>query len=530
MSQLMLLFFILLAAVVTTPLARWIGLPQPVLMTVIGIGLALLPFVPDIAIGPELILPLVLPPLIYASAQRSSTWYFRANLRVILLLAVGLVLATTAAVALACAWIVPALPFGAAVALGALVSPPDPIAAAAVAGSVGLPRRLLGILETEGLFNDVTALVVYGLAVDAVLSGRFSLAGAVERLALSAVLAVVFGIGIGWLGGKVMALLNEPTLQVALSLLVPFAAYVAADQLHGSGVLSVLVCSLWINDQAVGADAVAYRLVGSAFWDVVELLISGVAFGLIGLELASVLNTVGDSWYSMLADAGLVILVVVAVRLIWLLPGAALTSRWDRHRGVREEAVPIGWRESVVLWWGGMRGVVSVALALALPLTTDGGRPFPYRSELIFVAFCVVVFTLLVQGLTLPLLVRWLGLSRDQDAEDAAERRLWHRATAAGLRRLRELAIDEDLSTELIERLKQRQNDRLFRQRPDLYDAEQQRTLKERSRQFREFARVEREMLAAGRQEMQTARTESGADPELVDRVIRRLDLRSAPR
>ncbi|MEZ0093075.1 Na+/H+ antiporter [Streptacidiphilus sp. EB129] len=529
MAQLTLLFLVLLAAIVTTPLARRFGVPQPVLMTLIGIVMAVLPFVPDISLDPDLILPLVLPPLIYAAAQRSTTRFFRANSRVILLLAVALVLVTTVAVAWAARWIAPALPLGAAVALGAIISPPDPIAAAAVAGSVGLPRRLLGILETEGLFNDVTALVVYGLAVDAVVNGRFSTLYAAERLALSAVLAVVFGIGLGWLSGKVMSLLDDPTLQVGLSLLIPFAAYSLAEVLHGSGVLAVLVCSLWINDRAVGADDVGFRLVGSAFWDVVELLISGMAFGLIGLELASVLKEVGHNWRGMLGDAVLVILVVVGVRLLWLLPGGWVTQWWDRRRGVREEAAPISWRESLVLWWSGMRGVASVALALAVPYTVDGGAPFPGRAEIVFIAFCVVLFTLLVQGLSLAWVVRRLHLSRDEDAEDAAERQLWYRVSKAGIRRLKELAEREDLPEELVDRLKQRQLDRVARTRPDIYDEEQRREYRERAVRMRRFREVEQEMLAAGRAEMQLARMEAGADPELVDRVIRTLDLRSAP-
>ncbi len=526
-SQLTLLFLVLLAAIVTTPLAARIGVPQPVLMTGIGIVLAVLPFVPNISLDPSLILPLVLPPLIYASAQRSTASYFRANLRTILLLAVALVLVTTGAVAWLCAGLLPTLPLGAAIALGAMISPPDPIAASAVAGSVGLPRRLMSSLETEGLFNDVTALVVYGLGIDAVVSGRFSTLHAVALLALSALAAAVFGVALGWLSGKLMGMLGDPTLQVGLSLLVPFAAYSLADVAHGSGVLAVLVCSLWINDRAVGADDVGFRLVGGAFWDVVELLISGVAFGLIGLELANVLTAVGGRWPSMLADAGAVIAVVVGVRLVWLLPGSWLLSRWDRHRGTREEAASTGWRESSVLWWAGMRGVASVALALAIPRTVDGGGGFPLRSELVFIAFCVVLFTLLVQGLTLPWLVRRLELSPGQDEQDAAERRLWARVAKAGVRRLKELAATDDLSDDVVELLKRRQLDRLARQRPDLYDDEQHADAAARVKRAGELIRVEQEMVAAGRQEMQLARTEPGADPVIVDRVIHRLDIRS---
>ncbi|WP_042367112.1 Na+/H+ antiporter [Streptacidiphilus neutrinimicus] len=527
MAQLTLLFTVFLCAIITTPLAERIRIPQPVLMTVIGVVLALLPFVPNISIEPELILPLVLPPLIYASAQRSTARYYRQNARVILLLAVALVLLTTAAVAGAMHWITPAMPVAGAVALGALISPPDPIAAAAVAQSVGLPRRLLGILETEGLFNDVTALVVYALAIDAVVTGHFSTAHAALRLLLSAVLALVFGVGIGWLSGKLMTLLSDATLQVGLSLLVPFAAYVLADQLHGSGVLAVLVCALWINDRAVGADDVAFRLVGSAFWDVVELLISGMAFGLIGLEWSTVLHEAGSTWPSMIGDAALVIVVVVGVRFLWLLPGSWFAAWLDRRLGRREDVTPLGWRESVVLWWAGMRGVASVALALAIPFTVHGGATFPLRYEIVFIAFSVVIFTLVVQGMTLPLAVRWLGLSRDQSAEDHEERRLWYRASRAGLMRLKEMAANEELPEELVDRLKQRQVDRLARSRPDLYDEQQREEWKKRVKVVKTLRRVEGQMLAASREEMQAARMEPGADPELVDRVIRQLDLRS---
>jgi CPA1 family monovalent cation:H+ antiporter len=206
-----------------------------------------------------------------------------------------------------------------------------------------------------------------------------------------------------------------------------------------------------------------------------------------------------------------------------------VTQQWDRRRGEQEEAAPLSWRESVVLWWSGMRGVASVALALAIPLTVHDGAAFPGRDEIVFTAFCVVLFTLLVQGLSLSWVVKRLHLSRDEDAEDAAERQLWYRVSKAGLRRLKELAQADDLPEELVDRLKQRQTDRLARNRPDMYDEDQRLELKKRVQQVRLFQQVEQEMLAAGRVEMQEARMEPGADPELVDRVIRRLDIRSAP-
>lgn len=374
MGQLPLFFLVLLASVVTMPLARKTGVPQPVLMTLLGIVMALVPQIPDVTIEPELILPLVLPPLIFAVARRSSVRYFKANVRSILLLAVALVVVTTAAVAGAVHWLLPALPVAAAIAVGALVSPPDPVAAVAVAGSVGLPRRLVSILESEGLFNDVTAIVVYSLAIEAVVSGDFSIGHAVLRFILSAVLAVVVGIALGWVNTKLAERLDDPTQQVALNLLVPFAAYAIAEEIHGSGVLAVVVCALYLAERASDADAVSFRLVGNAFWEVVEILITGVAFGLIGLELATVLKEAGRGWTGFIGDAAVVIGVVVVVRLLWLLPAGWLSKKL---RSGDDEDTPFSWKESVILWWSGMRGVATVALALAIPLTLHSGEEFP---------------------------------------------------------------------------------------------------------------------------------------------------------
>ncbi|AXI78283.1 Na+/H+ antiporter [Peterkaempfera bronchialis] len=529
MDQLTLLFVVLLASILSVPVGSRLKLPPPVLMTVLGIVLALLPFVPEVHLEPELILPLVLPPLLYAAAQRTSWRQFRANARPILLLAVALVLVTTAVVAAVFRHLAPGVPIAAAVALGALISPPDPVAATAVAGSVGLPRRLVSVLEGEGLFNDVTALVIYGVAIGAVVSGSFSAPGALGRLVLSAVIALAVGWLLGWGSARLMGLLGDATLQVGLSLLVPFAAYVVADELGGSGVLAVLVCALHLGEHASGEDDVTYRLTGTAFWEVVELLVTGMAFGLIGLELRIVMASVGGHWRGMLDDAAAIVAVVVLVRLIWLLPAAWLSRHLDRDRDTREDE-PVTWRETVVMWWSGMRGVASVALALAIPRTVDGGGAFPERDRILFVAFCTVLFTLLVQGLTLPFLVRLLGIGADTDAEERTERELWHRATRAGLDRLRELIADEELPEEMVERLRRRQRDRLVRALPETYDESQRIAARERLAYARRFREVEQEMLSASRREMQAARSEPGADPELVDRILRRLDLRSAGR
>ncbi|MEV0264478.1 Na+/H+ antiporter [Streptomyces sp. NPDC050617] len=526
MDQLALLFVLLLGAVVMVPLGDRLGLPSPVLMTLGGIVLALLPFVPNVNVPPEYILPLVLPPLLYASVQRTSWRQFAANLRPIFLLAVALVFVTTAAVAVVANAVVPGLPLAAAVALGALVAPPDPVAATAVAGSLGLPRRLVSILEGEGLFNDVTAIVLYHVAIAATVTGSFSLPHAVGELVLSAVVAIAVGLVLGWAANKLMNLLGDATLQIGLTLLVPFVAYVLAEEFRGSGVLAVLTTALFLAEHAVDADDVLGRLAGHTFWEIVDTLVTGVAFGLIGLELHNVFGTASGRWGEMLAAGGAVVGVVVGVRLLWLLPAAWLARKMHRHRDVEEE-IPMTWRETVVMWWSGMRGVASVALALAIPLTMDDGSDFPARDEILFIAFSVIMATLVVQGLTLPWLVRRLGVKADTDAERETERRLAIRAAKAAKSRLKEIQAVEELPEDLAEQLNRRAYDVGARISPDMVDDERREAHAQRVKRLRTVQRIQSEMLSAARHEVLSARSEAGADPEIVDRVLRHLDVRS---
>ncbi|MFJ8693191.1 Na+/H+ antiporter [Streptomyces roseolilacinus] len=526
MDQLALLLVLLLGAVLTVPLGDRLGLPAPVLMTLLGVVLALLPFVPDVDIPPEFILPLVLPPLLYATVQRTSWRQFAANLRPILLLAVALVLVTTAAVAAVAHTVVPGLPVAAAVALGALVAPPDPVAATAVAGSVGLPRRLVSILEGEGLFNDVTAIVVYHVAVGAVVAGTFSWADAGVELLLSAVVAVAVGLLLGRLGGRLAGALDDPTLRTGLTLLVPFAAYALAEELHGSGVLAVLVTALVLAGHTLDADDVTGRLAGRTFWEIVDTLVTGVAFGLVGLELSAVLRPAEGRELRMLGWGAVVAATVVGVRLLWLLPATWLAKRLHTP-GSSAEEIPVSWRETVVMWWSGMRGVASVALALAIPLTTDAGEAFPARDEILFVAFCVIMTTLVFQGLTLPWLVGRLGVRADSDAERRLERELALRATRAAKRRLEEVQRTEDLSDELVEQLRRLAFDIGARISPDMVDEERRAAYERRARRLETVHRVRHDMLSAARHEVLAARAEPGADPEVVDRVLHQLDVRS---
>ncbi|MBZ3903122.1 MULTISPECIES: Na+/H+ antiporter [Streptomyces] len=526
MDQLALFFVLLVGAVVSVPVGERLKLPAPVLMTLLGIALAVPGFVPNVEIPPDLILPLLLPPLLYAAVRRTSWRQFTANVRPILLLAVALVFVTTAAVAAMAQAIVPGLPIAAAVALGALVAPPDPVAATAVAGQLGLPRRLVSILEGEGLFNDVTAIVLYHVAIAAVVSGSFSWPEAALQLVLSAVVAVAVGFALGWAANKLMDFLEDATLQIGLTLLVPYASYVMAEELHGSGVLAVLTTALFLSEYALGADDVLTRLAGHTVWDVVDTLVTGVAFGLIGLELHNAIRTASGRWHEMLGWAAAVVAVVVLVRLVWLLPATWLARRLHAKRDFDEE-IPMSWRETVVMWWSGMRGVASVALALAVPLETDSGAPFPDRDEIVFIAFGVIMATLVLQGLTLPRLVRWLGVRADEGVEKEFEKQLAVRAAKAAKRRLKEIEEVEELPEEMSERLLRRAFEIGVRISPEVGEDERREGHEQRVRRLRRLRRIQGEMLSAARHEVLAARSEPGANPEVVDRVLRHLDVRS---
>ncbi len=526
MDQLALFFVIMLAAIVMVPLADWVRLPSPVLMTLVGGVLALIPQVPNVQIAPGLILPLILPPLLYASVQRTSWRQFAANKRAIFLLAVALVFVTTGAVAAVANAVVPGITLAGAFALGALVAPPDPVAATAVAGSLGLPRRMISILEGEGLFNDVTAIVLYHVAVAAALSGEFSLPHAALELVLSAVVAVVVGLVLGWGANRLMGVVGDPTLQIGLSLLVPFVSYALAEEFHGSGVLAVLTSALFLAEYAFEADDVTARLAGNTFWDIVDTLVTGIAFGLIGLEMHHVFSVGAGNWGPMVRHAGLVVAVVVGVRLVYLLPAAWIAKKLHRLRDMDED-IPMTWRETVTVWWSGMRGVASVALALAIPLTTDDGHAFPARAELLFIAFAVVLVTLVLQGLTLPWLVRRLDVGSDVGAEHDQERALAVRAMKAARGRLKEIEAAEEIDEELSEMLHHRAFDLGARISPDIVDDERRESHARRARRNKALRRIQEDMLSAARHEVLGARSEAGADPEIVDRVLRHLDLRS---
>lgn len=519
MDQLVLTLVILLAAVLAEPLGARLGLAPSILMTVFGCLLALIPAVPSLHIPPELILPLVLPPLLYAAARRTSWRQFAENWQIIALRAVGLVIVTAIAVAAVFhAWN-PATAVAAGLVLGALVAPPDPVAATSMAGSLGLPRRLIVTLGGEGLFNDVTAIVIYTVGIQAVVTGLFSPWLALGDFAIAAVVGVAVGLLLGWLGSKLTKYLDTATGQVAVSLLLPFAAYGIAEHWEGSAVLAVLVCALYLTDAVTEIGDRDYRLVADSFWDITEMLITGFAFALIGLELRVVIDTTGHNWPGLAGVTVAVIAVVVGLRLAWLMATWAISSK------LPNADEPFTWREVIVTWWAGMRGVATVALALAVPFTLDTGADFPARSEILFIAFAVVLFTLLVQGPTLPLVVRLTGVHADTRQERAVEQALWTRVVNAELAELKAIAARDNLPEDVYEDLKALLRRLSAKADPEAADADAKAALDKERKLASQMRAVRAAVTEAGRREAQAARREPGMPPDVVDRVTRRLDL-----
>jgi monovalent cation/hydrogen antiporter len=427
-----LLAVLVLGVVVLTPTADRVGVPQPILLTIFGLLVGLVPAVPSPDLPPDLILPLVLPPLLFAATQSADGRELRAAWRPVLGLAVGLTLVTAALVAVVAHAL--GLPWAVAAVLGAVVSPPDPVAATAVAGRLHLPHRLVAVLEGEGQFNDATALVAYQLSVAAVVTGSVSAGDVGIGLLLAVGGGVALGFAGGWLARWALRLIHDPAAETTVTIAVPFGLYVLADRIGSSGVLAVLVAGLLLRSTTSTELTSAGWLLGRSVWQYVEFAVSGLLFAFLGVELVSVLqhsHLLRDTY--VLQTAAAVIGVLVVSRAVAMFAGSALEGRHARRT---DSGTPSGWRESAIASWAGMRGVVTVATALALPHAVDGGGSFPMRESVVVVALLVVVVTLVAQGLTLAPLIRRLGVASEVDVRLDA-RRLHRIATEAALEQLR---------------------------------------------------------------------------------------------
>jgi monovalent cation/hydrogen antiporter len=515
---------LLAVLVVVAIVARRLKTDTSILLVVAGIALAIIPGLPRIELAPELVLLGLLPPLIYSAGVAMSWREFRFNLRPIALLAFGCVVFTTCAVAAAMYWLL-GLPLAVGFVLGAIVAPPDAVAPLAVVRNLGLPRRLVVVLEGEGLANDATALILYRFAVAAVSTGLFSFGEAAGIFALIVVGEIAYGIGIGWASLRLRRWARDPRVEITMSLLTPYAAFLLPQQLGGSGVLATVAAGLYVSWNGPLLIPAATRLQGIFFWDLLVYLLEGLIFLITGMQTRTLLDRVNaDMLSNLLLAVFITVVVVVLTRFIWIFPATYL-PRWLSPSLRRRDPSP-PWQWVFMLGFVGVRGVVSLAAALAIPLTTAAGAPFPARDLILFVTFGVIVVTLIGEGLALPSVGRWLNLGRDaaeeREREHKAELAVRSEALQVARARLQELADSGQISSDVNTALRARHDyrtARLPRFGPDGLDVDDAHTM---------AAELRTELIAAEREYIYRMLQEGKITDEARRHIERELDLEEA--
>ena len=527
----LLVFGLLMAVAGLVMLARLFRVPYPVFLVVGGLVLSFVPGLPEVELPPELVFLIFLPPLLYSAAFFSSVREFKANLRPITLLAVGLVLVTAFTVAVV-AHLAIGLSWPVAFVLGVIVSPTDPVAATAIAKQLGVPRRIVTILEGESLINDGTALVLYRTAVAAAVAGGFSVFEAGLDFVLSSIGGVVIGLVVGWVTARVRRWVEDPLVEITISLFTGYAAYLPAEELGVSGILAVVAAGIYLGWYSPVMTAPRVRLQAFSVWEVLPFLLNSVLFILIGLQLPLVVERLSGeySMASVVLYGALVSLVVIVTRLLWVFPKAYLPRRLLPRR-LRELDPYPPWQHVVVIGYTGMRGAVSLAAALALPLTVEGGALFPGRDLILFLTLCVIVLTMVPQGLSLPLIIRRLGLAGDVAEEEREEIEARQLVAEAGLARLDELKGEDWVREDTAERMRDLYEFRRRRFAARLTgqsengEGENGDNYEERSEAYQRFRR---ELLGAEREELLRLRDQGRLSDETRRRIERDLDLEDA--
>jgi monovalent cation/hydrogen antiporter len=513
---------LLLAVMVTVAVvARRINTAPSILLVIAGIALALVPGVPKITLAPEFVLLGILPPLIYSAGVAMSWREFKFNLRPIALLALGCVVFTACAVAALAHWLL-GMPIGVGFVLGAIVAPPDVVAPLAIVRRLGIPHRLVVILNGEGTANDATALILYRFAVAAVGTGVFSLGQAAGTFVLIVIGEIAYGIAIGWLSLRLRRWARDPRVEITLSLMTPYLAFLVPAHLGGSGVLATVATGLYVSWNGPLLIPAATRLQGIFFWDLLIYLLEGLVFLVTGLQIRTLLDRadIFPLQKPILAIV-LTVIVIVVARFVWVYPAAYL-PRWLSAKVARRDPLP-PWQWLFFLAFVGVRGVVSLAAALAIPLTTGSGAPFPGRDLILFITFGIIVITLVGQGLLLPSVVRWLGLGShaadERDREQKAELAARTDALQLAQMRLEQLAANKQIAPEALAVLRARHDDRFGR----LPNAEPS-----QSDTASAAADVRSDLIALERQYIYGLLREGRITDEARRRIERELDLEEA--
>ncbi len=511
---------VLLAVAAIFVVAALSDIPYPILFVLGGLTLGFVPGAPNVVLEPDLVLVIVLPPLLYSAAFFSSLRDLRANVRSISLLSIGVVLATTFGVAAIAHALIDDLSWQAAVVLGAIVSPTDPIAATSIAQRFNVPRRVFTIVEGESMVNDATALIVYRFAVAAVVSGTFSLSDAALEFVGDAAGGIAVGLAIGWLVAQVRRRLDDAPVEIALSLLTAYFAYLPAEALGVSGVLAAVTVGIYLGWRAPElVTSPATRLQSQAVWEILVFVVNAFLFALLGLQFQELVSRLdGYSAATLVGYGALVGGAVILIRMASAFPLAYVPRFLFRRIRERDPYPP--WQYPVLVSWMGMRGAVSLAAALALPLETDAGSAFPSRDLIIFLTFCVILVTLVFQGLTLPALIRALRVKGDDEAEREELKARKHAAKAA-IARIDDLAAEDWVREDTADRMRALYDYRL-RRFAARYDDGDDGALEEQSMGYQ---RLRREALDAERAAVYDLRNRGFINDAVMNRVVRDLDL-----
>jgi Na+/H+ antiporter len=513
------LLAVLAAVSVLLVVAYHSQIPYPILLVVGGAGLGFVPGVPDVQLDPDLVLVIVLPPLLYAAAFFSSLRELRDNLREISMLAIGLVIFTMAGVAVVAHEVIDGMSWEAAFVLGAVVSPTDPVAASSIAARAGAPRRYVTIVEGESLVNDSTALVAYKFAVAAVATGSFSMAEAGGRFVLNAIVGIAIGIAVGFVIAKLRKTLDDAPTEITISLVTPYFAYLPAEALGVSAVLAAVTAGIYLGWHSPELITPATRIQAFSVWEILVFVLNAVLFVLVGLQLPSVIDGIsGLSTGSILGYAVAVSAAVIVIRFLWVFPSTYLPRLLSRR--IRERAPAVHWQFAAIVAWTGMRGAVSLAAALAIPQAIDAGGPFPQRDLIIFLTYAVILATLILQGMTLPMLIKVLDVEDDGNPEQR-ESKARILAARAAIDRIEELRDEEWVREDTADRMRGLYDFRI-RRFSARFDDEDDGAMDQQSYAYQ---RLRRKVLEAERAEIIRLRNVGKINDEIMRRIERDLDL-----
>lgn len=518
------LALVLLAVTALLVLAYYVSVPYPIVLVLGGLAIGFAPGMPNVELEPDLVLVLFLPPLLYGAAFFSSLRDLRANLAPVASLSIGLVVGTTVAVAVVAHAVIDGMSWPAAFTLGAVLAPTDPVAATAIAGRLGAPRRFVTVVEGESLINDATALIIFKFALAATIAGGFSAADAVSEFILSSSGGVAVGIAVGWLVARVRRPIDDPLTEITISLLTPFLAYLPAAVVGASGVLAAVTSGIWLGWRAPLLVTPVTRLQSTSVWEVLMFVLNAALFVLLGTQLPGIIEAVSDQYQpETLLLYGVVVSIAVSVtRFAWVF-GQAGVRRIGRNQ-LREMRRPLApWGETLLVAFTGMRGAVSLAAALAIPVAMEGGEPFPMRDLIVLLVYFVILATIVGQGLLLPFLIRWVGLDdgAHHEAREAAAR---VKAAKAAIARLDELGGESWVGADTVTRMRGLYEFRIRRFKARL-DEEDDGSIETQSQAFQ---RLRREVLEAERREVVRLRDIGFISAEVLHRIERDLDLEDA--